>query len=1094
MAEQAAAPRQQEPTTPSLPGVVFNRGVSAAQLSRLPVTFPSPVEIGTGTTLPAETGTEDSILPGVSFAGDPVLPNQPIVEGILPYPTVASDPFAQIYPGTSDKWKTAAAHAATAAIEGAPTTAGMVTGMTMGIPGGPPGILAGTIIGGITGYLFGEKFVNPVVQQMAEDPAFLGGYARDPILSPLVPWAEGGETAGAGIATVPVGYALPVMTGGGLFSRFISNVGVSTRARPLLAAATELTKSAASGAAGGTAVYYNPENPGLRLGAEIVGGFFGPPTTLVTALASVGSVKDLVRGAMSSNRRAATDILTKLLRDSQIDPNEIITQLNAPRLIAETPTVAQITGSPLFAQLEASLARSDVRYGEAIANQGREAFSAYQVLVKQLTDVGTPASLQAAAEVRQQSFDDLLAARLKVAEENASNAIVGLTRTPGAEVQATRILQSSLDDSLKDMRGLESSLWNTAELDSLVMGWKGGKRIYTPRTLSTESTTRTFLEIADQAYSGIGVFPKNIQDMLADFGVNAESIARYRQGKLSPTYIDQKRKLGSAAVPPDAFFKVDGESVIPTREVGDLTRARTELLGLARAAAAGEDAQLAGMYATMASSLLDDLDTLQIPAFNDARTFSRKLNDVFTRTFADKISATTTSGARRMSPEEMVPRLFTGTGDMTARRMLDMEEAVDLMGDEYSRAVQLFGRNSPEAQKLLPLAEQSATRVASVRDAQTRLLRSAAADSIDPLTGRVNPLSLTRFVNENETILRRLDLYDELQDATTAEQALRMVIDRNSVLSRAVAKDSAFAKVLVKEKPTAVVAAMLAGNFPVRSMRMLLNTARRGGGQQAVDGLKSTIFDLAYKKATRGASFDPATFESVLFEPIALNQPSIMTLLYKSGAANSAETGRIRQLVAAMINIQNAAKAKPALVEELATASPLADLLVRVGALHVSSSVIPKGPGALSAASAVARTASNFFGRAPKFSLQALLKDATQDPELMRVLLTEAATPAEALKIRFFLQGYLLPAAINRLEYDPENPPMYELAPSEIESPLNRMPPRTQTPAPPTRGVPNNTAPAAGAPPPPAATAPPQASAQPSSRDMYRQLFPLDMA
>jgi hypothetical protein len=943
----------------------------------------------------------------------------------------------------------------------------------------------------VGGYLFGQKVVSPIVQEMAQDPAFLGGYARDPILSALVPYAEGGETAGAGIATVPLGYALPVMTGGGLFSRFFSNVGVSTRAKPLLAAATETMKSAASGAAGGTAVYYNPESPNMRLGAEIVGGFFGPPTTLVTFLASVGSVNDVARNAMSSNRRAATDMLTTLLRDSQIDPNVIVQQLNAPRLIAETPTVAQITGSPLFGQLEASLARSDPRYGDAIANQGKEAFSAYQVLVKQLTDVGTPASLRAAAEVRQQSFNDLLTARLKVAEEKAAAAIVGLKRTPDGEVQYARILQSNIDDALKEMRAVESSLYNTAELDSLVMGYKGGKRIYVPRTLPTESTTRTFLEIADQAYSGTGVFPAGIQKMMADFGVTAESVARYRLGKLSPTYIDQKRKFGSAAVPPDAFFKVDGQSVIPTMEVGDLTRARTELLGLARAAAAGEDAQLAGMYAKMASSLLDDLDTLQIPAFNDARTFSRKLNDVFTRTFADKMSATTTSGARRMSPEEMTPRLFTGTGDMTARRMLDIEEAVDLMGDEYSRAVQLFGRNSPEATKLLPFAEQAGIRVASVRDAQTRLLRSAASASIDPITGRVNPLSLTRFVNENESILRRLSLYDEMQDATTAEQALRMVSDRNGALSRAVAKDSAFAKVLATESPTAAVAGILRGNFPVRSMRKLINTARRGGGSDAVDGLKSTVFDLAYNKATRGGMFDPAAFEKAMLEPIAPNQPSVMGLLFQSGAANSAEIGRIRQLVNAMTNIQNAAKAKPALVEELAKASPLTDLLVRVGALHVASAAIPRGPGALSASSAVARTASNFFGRAPKLSLQALLKDASQDGELMRVLLTEAATPAEALRIRFFLQGYLLPSAVNRIEYDPENPPMYELEPSEIESPLNRMPPRTPPPATPARGVPVAPAPAA---PPPAATAPPQASAQSPNRDMYRQLFPLDMA
>lgn len=178
MAERIVTP---SPQPPSLPRVVFDDDVSASLLPSPSTTFPAPVEIGTDNAPRAEIGA-DSPRPRkvVSFEGRTAFPNQPIVEGILPYPTVATDPFSQIYPSASDKFKTAGAHAVTSAIESAPMTAGIATGMALGIPGGPPGILAGAIIGGVGGYLFGQKVVSPIVQEMAQDPAFLGGYARDP--------------------------------------------------------------------------------------------------------------------------------------------------------------------------------------------------------------------------------------------------------------------------------------------------------------------------------------------------------------------------------------------------------------------------------------------------------------------------------------------------------------------------------------------------------------------------------------------------------------------------------------------------------------------------------------------------------------------------------------------------------------------------------------------------------------------------------------------------------------------------------------------------------------------------------------------------
>jgi hypothetical protein len=108
--------------------------------------------------------------------------------------------------------------------------------------------------------------------------------------------------------------------------------------------------------------------------------------------------------------------------------------------------------------------------------------------------------------------------------------------------------------------------------------------------------------------------------------------------------------------------------------------------------------------------------------------------------------------------------------------------------------------------------------VASIRDAQDRVYRLAAAKAIDPVTGRLNPRMLEKFAAENQPMLEKLGIYTDLQDAKTAELAFRAIKDENSEINKVIANQSAFAQLLKFENPTTAVTDALNSKFPVKSI------------------------------------------------------------------------------------------------------------------------------------------------------------------------------------------------------------------------------------------------------------------------------------
>ena len=154
---------------------------------------------------------------------------------------------------------------------------------------------------------------------------------------------------------------------------------------------------------------------------------------------------------------------------------------------------------------------------------------------------------------------------------------------------------------------------------------------------------------------------------MEQMGVTKEGVQNFKAGKATQEYLDT-RQVPNSFMPDVSDLNVD-----------ELVNYRSTLLKMAREAAGKGDLNNADFYGTIAEGMLQDLNTISNPAFDQARQFSRSLNDTFTRTFAKTASATgdmTKAGAERLPAEILVQRAFGRNADVTIQRMEQIEDAV----------------------------------------------------------------------------------------------------------------------------------------------------------------------------------------------------------------------------------------------------------------------------------------------------------------------------------------------------------------------------------------------------------------------------------
>lgn len=1008
-----------------------------------------------------------------------------------------------MYPTAQEKLEAVGLGTAQGVAKGSTFMGGAVGGMRAGAalspalgPYAPVGPVAGAIIGGGLGLLGGEALDSLLFDEFA---------ARQ--RPEVAPYREGGKTFGETISAAPWMFGLPTMTGNRV-SRFISTIGDVARKNPLTFLAGETSAGALAGVAGGTTYAIDPEAKGLRFGAEITAGMLSPTRLLGGAVSTVRDAFKNASGATTAGGRqllaenAAATQLQQILMEHGEDIPKLVRLLQKPLPSSvPTPTSAQKSGSLLLSEVERALGNMHVKFAADTDAQGKEALRAYALLVERLQEVGTPGALTQAAQLRSNLFDQMLNARLATADANAAQKIVKIRQdTPQSRAQIGEIVKAETSLALQNARMVESELWNealrkvTSPVERQVtkkvpMEGPQAERIW-ERTgiwpdvsikttkleapqLTATNTFNAFLDRVSQIGSATydTAVPKVVQSIMQDLGATKATVLAYKQGRNTQEFLD----TGKVTLPPS--YK---PREVP---VGELINYRSDLLALARDASARGEVSDASMYSNLAEALLTDLNQLKSPAFDAARDFSRALNDTFTRTFARTASIqgdVAKTGAERLPAEILVMRAFGQNADVTAQRMVQIEDAVRFMRTQYDEAVQKFGARSDQARMLKPLAELADQQVVSIQDAQTRIMRLLAAKTVDPLTGRVNPKQLQTFVEQNKTMLDRVGLTNDLTDAVKAELALKQVAAENSQLNRTLRNQTAFAQVLKGgENPTTAVLDVLNSRSPVLGMNRMVQLAKAGGAP-AVNGLKSTLYDYAFTKAGGIDNFDPAAFRSALFSPLGPNKPSIVGMLRQHGVMEFGEMRAINELIRPMLQIEDAMANRQSVESVMQGTGAITDLALRIIGSKVGAGAAGhSGPGTLIAASAGSKAMRTIFDKMPAGMTRAVMEDAMRDPQLLSLLLQKPTSVqqqnqlARSVAARLVSSGVLPASMLNYIEKQPQEQP--RTAPARTSAPPTRGVPTVPPVAPPATG------PAAG-----------KVSMGPDQQSLYQALFPQD--
>jgi hypothetical protein len=926
----------------------------------------------------------------------------------------------------------------------------------------------------------------------------------------LLPYREGGKTFGESIAAAPFAFGLPVSNANRV-ARFVSQIGETARKGKTSYLIGETGAATTASLAGGAAVSYDPEGTGTRFAAEVVGGVLNPTRLFADAVPKVRESLTALKSSVSmdAKQQRAADRIVKLLDESGEDIPTLIKNLQEELPIDDMggiyagvkPTSAQKTGSDALTLLETTLTKQSPKLAAEINQQGQLTIQAYRLLVQQLSDIGNPNALRLAAEFRRDMHESMIANRVINGERRAAEKIANIkVDNASTRREVGDIVRTSVDEALSDARAYESALWRRAEQSRQVRGAFRQRATGQRADIETPNLAEEFLDIASTITpERFDALPKQVRDVMSRLGVTKEHIALYTEGRNSPAFFE------TGVVP---FNYRPGELKPTTPQ--DLIAIRGDLLELARKATVAGDSREANFYSRMAQAAYDDIDKgLVGPEYDEARSFSRTLNDYFTRSYASDVLSQTRKG-KQLPPEILVQKAFGANADLTSLRMEQIEDAVGMMAAEFDEVVKRYGADSVQADLMRDAAEASRGRIVSVRDAHDKVLRVAANKLMktDPATGqtRIDPMQLQKFVDENQKMLRHVGLYDDMTDVVRAETALRNIAAKNNYVERNIRKQMAFAKVLGEESATDAVARVFRGKSPATDLRRIATMAKRYS-QGAADGLKSTIFDYAFTKAGGANNFSPQAFDDAFFAPISPGLPSVFQVLQVEGIMSTAEGQNLRKLMRPMELVERAMGNQQQLDELLTGADAATELALRIVGAKAGTTVSGQGSQSLIAASAGSKYLRQLFDKAPTMMTRGIIEEASKDPKLMAELLKRGKSVG-AKDLKAFEEGRLarlnsyliglglrppsMAAVMNavRQEEAKEEMPMPPEAP--IKRPqASRM--LQELPTAPTRGIgqpaPQQTAQAA-----PAPAAPPtdQGAAQGTSREMLQRLFPMD--
>lgn len=908
------------------------------------------------------------------------------------------------------------------ALQGAGVLAGAGSGAAMGAPFGPVGVAAGGLLGGYLGYQAGDMAAEGGLglrsaQQLPPELRRAGVFGE--AVGGAVPFAAAPyAAAGLGLraadrAVGEIGYTGASSAVGG----FLNSIVEMVRRRPVTAGMAEASSAVSSGYGAAVAETVRPGDEGFRTGAETIAGLTNPAALAIAGTTkALSTVKSVIgRFGPAAQRTEAAKSLAMIVNQTGEDPVMLARALRAAGARSDISglTSAQITGSPALAALQTHLSRVNQQFGAEAATAAREGLDATRMLIGELQKTGDPAALAAAGELRQDYYRTLLSQSVAVAEAEAIKKAGKVSRnlTTADRERISLAARDALDTSLSQSRQVETELWGKVD----------GAREVQPNNLQ-----QTYNEIV------------------------AETLPELR-GKKIPAVV--KNFLDRVSKPQEGEFSYDPATMsvnpMETKPVGsnaaEMRKLRSELLALSRAAARDPDqAGMERVYSDLAEATLDDMDAAFKAggdrAYDEARTFTRELNEVFTRSFVGRATGTGKYGDR-VAPEVLLTKALASG-----------RQAGDLQLNELAEATRFLPQRG--------FSDDSAYR--TMMGAQEQMLRIAAADAIDPATGVAKPEKVREFVKRNVELMNRFpEVRQDLLDATKSEDRLRQLSNRaknvqdltdrqgafgvalggsgRTAASRAEAARLATNRVLVSPNQEAELDRLVRvaqGGAAGRAGRIDQLAAARGATgngriemldtDKAMGGLSRSLVESALDKSTprtgpNAGTLDIATFRDIMTRPTERGQKPLITLMQEKGLIDDKTAGNMKQLFQQADNIAEAQNPRTAVTVSESVTGRAMTMLARIAGSKAAGAMQAAtgggGGNSIIVHGAAARFADEFMNKLPIQSANKALTEAMFDPEKMALLLTKIDNTPESAKAARRVNAWLVQSGLLR---DPE--------------------------------------------------------------------------
>jgi hypothetical protein len=880
-------------------------------------------------------------------------------------------------------------------VRNAPVLPAMVAGATIG---GASFGLPGAVIGGLGVGAYSMYAAN----KAASGLGLRTPEEMDPETRKFAYWGESfGGSMGAlsGPAAVArTSYRLGDSAAGKLLNRMLDTI----KETPLRFAAAETAMASSAATAAMSSEHFAPGSDAWRVNAEFAGGLLNPAQLVTTAASFTGrSVMKVYQAISPEGRMTAAAKLVKHAHDiAGDDVASVYAAYKAAGVIDPTNpdpiqgsavkglqnmNPAQLTGGKGMTALISHLEDGSKQFGAENAERLSQGLDVMRGHMSLLTLTGDPEAVKAAATIRNDYYRTLNQGMVDMALNKARVAATGITTdTPKARLKLSSVVKDELDTAIVASRKVEKEKWT--------------------RWIAAENDGPSgFTNLERQFKDEYDNVPKEYRPEIVPAPI-AEFLKRIKsQGKPIEELVYDPETL--------SFKTITKES--PGTTVGEMYRFRSIFLDKARSLANAGDHGSARAYNNLAEAVLDDLDAAMTPAgkaaYDDARGFTREFHDAFTRSFVGKTEATGKYGDR-IAPELTLTKALAAGKEAGAVQLGEIEHATRFLLDR-----KLADGNS----------------VALVMDAQERFLRLAAADALDPETGKLNASRLSKFIYDNDALMERFPgVKDDLNNAvkTTREvQRLELMVKGQN---RLMEDTKVFSKIVKNDGVIVAQNALLSHNMQGDLEKIITGVTRGTVGKGGVPlydvaaataGLRASVYTAALH-LSRGSNKGPVNLQvmrSLIYDPPP-GQKSAMQVMLDTGVVSAREAGKIKTLFDTLDAIQRSTKPGTAIeVKPDLTDSGLA-VLSRVagsGVMGNLSQVSPMGSGhGLIVASAGARLGEFIFTKLGAQTARTMLIDAISDPSSgkLDLIMQQASrmTPQQVQKQATQLNAYRIQVGV----------------------------------------------------------------------------------